>query len=74
MDAGRTDLHASIDTTGRTADRRADFEDVYGDWSMLRDRVLGDARCGPPRAATSRSALRAAERDPAGLSDAHAWR
>ena len=25
--AGRTDLHASIDTEGRTTDRRADFDD-----------------------------------------------
>src|ERR1700729_3291055 len=29
---GRTDLHVSIDTTGRTDDRRADFAEVYGDW------------------------------------------
>ena len=32
---GRTDLHATVDTTGRTADRRSDFDDVYGDWSAL---------------------------------------
>ena len=32
---GRTDLHASVDTTGRTDDRRSDFDDVYGDWSAL---------------------------------------
>ena len=34
--AGRTDLHASIDTAGRTADRRADFDSVYGDWEEVR--------------------------------------
>jgi len=33
--SGRTDLHASVDTTGRTGDRRSDFDDVYGDWSAL---------------------------------------
>ncbi|WBB77379.1 bifunctional FO biosynthesis protein CofGH [Micromonospora sp. WMMD882] len=32
---GRTDLHASIDTTGRTGDRRGDFDSVYGDWSEV---------------------------------------
>jgi FO synthase len=32
---GRVDLHATIDTTGRTADRRSDFDAVYGDWSAL---------------------------------------
>ncbi|MGH3329621.1 MAG: 7,8-didemethyl-8-hydroxy-5-deazariboflavin synthase CofG, partial [Streptomycetales bacterium] len=37
--AGRTDLHAAIDTEGRRADRRADFDEVYGDWEALRERV-----------------------------------
>ncbi len=32
---GRVDLHASIDTTGRSADRRSDFDAVYGDWSEV---------------------------------------
>lgn len=32
---GRADLHASIDTEGRTDDRRSDFDSVYGDWSSL---------------------------------------
>ncbi|MCW2666137.1 MAG: hypothetical protein JWN57_1099 [Frankiales bacterium] len=32
---GRTDLHASVDTTGRTEDRRSDFADVYGDWTAV---------------------------------------
>jgi FO synthase len=35
----RTDLHASVDTTGRSADRRSDFDDVYGDWSAVREAV-----------------------------------
>ncbi|MCU1601030.1 MAG: Radical domain protein [Frankiales bacterium] len=33
--SGRTDLHATVDTTGRTDDRRSDFDDVYGDWTAL---------------------------------------
>ncbi|MCS7483857.1 bifunctional FO biosynthesis protein CofGH [Umezawaea endophytica] len=32
---GRADLNTSIDTEGRTEDRRSDFETVYGDWSSL---------------------------------------
>src|SRR5215468_5539695 len=32
-DGGRTDLHVTIDTEGRTADRRTDFDDVYGAWA-----------------------------------------
>jgi FO synthase len=31
--AGRVDLHATIDTAGRSAERRTDFDSVYGDWS-----------------------------------------
>ncbi len=34
---GRTDLHAAIDTDGRTDDRRSDFDEVYGDWDALRE-------------------------------------
>ncbi|HUR50980.1 MAG TPA: bifunctional FO biosynthesis protein CofGH [Mycobacteriales bacterium] len=37
--AGRTDLHASVDTTGRSSDRRTDFDDVYGDWQAVRESV-----------------------------------
>ncbi len=36
---GRSDLETSIDTVGRTSDRRGDFDDVYGDWDDLRERV-----------------------------------
>jgi FO synthase len=50
---GRVDLHATIDTTGRTADRRADFDEVYGDWASVADRIPADARrAGPPSPAT----------------------
>ncbi len=68
---GRTDLHTAIDTEGRTADRRTDFDSVYGDWATVAEeakRTGAPQRFDPDVAA----ALRAAERDPAGLSDAHA--
>ncbi|MGE5830400.1 MAG: 7,8-didemethyl-8-hydroxy-5-deazariboflavin synthase CofG, partial [Micromonosporaceae bacterium] len=31
--SGRIDLYASIDTAGRTGERRSDFDSVYGDWA-----------------------------------------
>jgi FO synthase len=115
---GRVDLNTEIDTVGRTSDRRADFDSVYGDWDALRESVLGFAarsartstsgpsvvevrgtsretggssvvevrgtsrETGGPAVVevrgTSRetgegvAALRAAERDPAGLTDEQA--
>jgi FO synthase len=78
--SGRTDLHVTIDSQGRTADRRGDFEDVYGDWAEIAGRIEPAARRGG-RAATPAparlrdevaAALRSAERDPAGLTDAEA--
>ena len=36
---GRTDLHTEVDSTGRTHDRRADFDTVYGDWDEVRATV-----------------------------------
>ncbi len=68
--SGRTDLHRTIDTSGRTNDRRDDFDEVYGDWDALPDRV--DHVAVPQLPEEVKSALRAAESDPAGLSDAHA--
>ena len=41
--SGRTDLHTTIDSTGRTADRRADFAEVYGDWAEVA-RIAPQAR------------------------------
>ncbi len=79
--SGRTDLHASIDTTGRSGDRRADFDSVYGDWESLREQVAPPGLVAGAGATSSTSgpvpgegwdALRAAEREPAGLSDAEA--
>jgi FO synthase len=89
--SGRTDLHVTIDTTGRTADRRDDFAEVYGDWAEVATRIDPAARRADGQPGTARrpgqpaegrtapimrpevrAALRAAERDPAGISDAEA--
>ncbi|NLU79414.1 bifunctional FO biosynthesis protein CofGH [Micromonospora sp. HNM0581] len=43
---GRTDLHTTIDTAGRTDDRRGDFDHVYGDWAE----VAAKAAVPPARA------------------------
>jgi FO synthase len=68
---GRSDLHETVDTEGRTGDRRSDFEDVYGDWGILRDKVARDAQ--PERLSSDiAAALRAAELNPSGLSTGHA--
>ncbi|MEU6713137.1 bifunctional FO biosynthesis protein CofGH [Nonomuraea sp. NPDC046802] len=42
LSAGRVDLHVEVDTSGRTHDRRDDFDNVYGDWDALRDRLAPD--------------------------------
>lgn len=69
--SGRADLHTAIDSEGRSTDRRSDFEDVYGDWGVLREKVAADAR--PERLSSDvAAALRAAELDPSGLSTDHA--
>ncbi|WP_171172307.1 bifunctional FO biosynthesis protein CofGH [Streptomyces sp. I05A-00742] len=69
--SGRTDLHRTIDSEGRTGDRRADFDEVYGDWEALREaaapgmvpeRLDGDVR----------AALGQAADDPTRLTDAEA--
>ncbi|WP_448613685.1 bifunctional FO biosynthesis protein CofGH [Modestobacter sp. URMC 112] len=71
---GRTELHVEVDTVGRTGDRRSDFDAVYGDWAELREATVA-ARDGRSTAISVgdpavRAALRHAESDPAGLSDA----
>ncbi|MEU1009025.1 bifunctional FO biosynthesis protein CofGH [Streptomyces sp. NPDC005890] len=68
---GRTDLHTSIDTEGRTGDRRADFDEVYGDWEALREAAAPGM--APERIdADVREALRTAAGDPTRLTDAEA--
>ncbi|HUR50861.1 MAG TPA: bifunctional FO biosynthesis protein CofGH [Mycobacteriales bacterium] len=54
---GRTDLHATVDTTGRSSDRRTDFDDVYGDWDAVRAAVPAPVqRLGSDVAAVLRKA------------------
>ncbi|MEV1202707.1 bifunctional FO biosynthesis protein CofGH [Microbispora rosea] len=68
---GRADLHTAVDAEGRTGDRRADFDSVYGDWDALRERLPSGGRDGAVRADV-REALRQAEADPARLTDEQA--
>src|SRR5699024_4050784 len=70
--SGRTDLHTAIDSEGRTTDARSDVGEAFGNWDVIRARAteLGAAALEPERAdADVVAALRAAERDPAGLGD-----
>ncbi|AOR33729.1 7,8-didemethyl-8-hydroxy-5-deazariboflavin synthase [Streptomyces fodineus] len=68
---GRTDLHRTIDTEGRTGDRREDFDEVYGDWEALREAAVPGM--APERIDTDvRQALRTAADDPTKLTDAEA--
>ena len=79
--SGRTDLHVTIDTTGRTHDRREDFAEVYGDWDEIAERTgfPAPAQAARPagreaapailRPGETAAALRQAERDPAALTD-----
>ncbi|MEU6096695.1 bifunctional FO biosynthesis protein CofGH [Streptomyces sp. NPDC047079] len=69
--SGRTDLHRTIDTDGRTGDRRDDFDEVYGDWQALREAAAPGM--APERIdADVRAALRTAADDPTRLTDAEA--
>ncbi len=58
--SGRTDLFVTIDTTGRTRDRRDDFAEVYGDWDEVAERTgaraSGPGSGGPGAGGTARSA------------------
>ncbi|GGW58569.1 bifunctional FO biosynthesis protein CofGH [Streptomyces xantholiticus] len=65
---GRTDLHRTIDTEGRTHDRRDDFDHVYGDWDALREAAAPGMV--PQRIDTDvKAALRTAAHDPTRLTD-----
>ncbi|MEV1291283.1 bifunctional FO biosynthesis protein CofGH [Pseudonocardia sp. NPDC049635] len=68
VSSGRTDLNSTIDTSGRTEDRRGDFGSVYGDWdeiaaelaeqrSRAPERLDGDVRAGLDLAASDPAAL-----------------
>ena len=68
---GRTDLHSAIDTEGRRSETRSDLDNAFGDWESIRDLVGELAARVPERVNTDvAAALRSAERDPAGCSDA----
>ncbi|GAA3739912.1 bifunctional FO biosynthesis protein CofGH [Micromonospora maritima] len=66
---GRTDLHVTIDVTGRTEDRRGDFDSVYGDWTEVANKITRPV--GVPGSggadADLRAGLRLAADDPAAL-------
>ncbi|NMH99069.1 bifunctional FO biosynthesis protein CofGH [Pseudonocardia acidicola] len=67
---GRVDLNSSIDTTGRTADRRGDFDSVYGDWDELRSELAAQQQTAPQRLASDvRAGLALAASAPAALLD-----
>ncbi|MDQ3052688.1 MAG: bifunctional FO biosynthesis protein CofGH [Actinomycetota bacterium] len=64
---GRVDLQRGVDEQGRSADRRSDFDEVYGDWQEVATRIDGGA---PQRLdADVRAALHRAQDDPSGLTD-----
>lgn len=76
--SGRTDLHRAIDTEGRAAGRRADFDEVYGDWDALRELAASPPPASPASPAATpverlgageREALSVAAADPTRLSD-----
>ncbi|MFE1971883.1 bifunctional FO biosynthesis protein CofGH [Streptomyces hygroscopicus] len=69
--SGRTDLHHTIDTEGRTGDRREDFDEVYGDWEALREAAAPGM--APSRVdADVKAALSRAADDPTRLTDPEA--
>ncbi|HTY72503.1 MAG TPA: bifunctional FO biosynthesis protein CofGH [Actinomycetes bacterium] len=84
---GRVDLFATVDTTGRTGDRRGDFDEVYGDWTSVSDaasaasavvarsaveRLDGDVRAALALAADDPAALAASGRESLALALFHA--
>ncbi|WP_411742199.1 bifunctional FO biosynthesis protein CofGH [Rhodococcus sp. IEGM 1343] len=66
--SGRVDLNTEIDTQGRNTETRSDLANAFGDWDSIREQVRDLA--GLERVDRDLvSALTAAEKDPAGLSD-----
>ncbi|MDQ0284414.1 bifunctional FO biosynthesis protein CofGH [Rhodococcoides fascians] len=66
--SGRVDLNTEIDTEGRNTETRSDLSNAFGDWDSIREQVRDLA--GLERVDRDLvSALTAAEKDPAGLSD-----
>lgn len=72
---GRTDLHRTIDTEGRTGDRRTDFDAVYGDWEALREtarELSGDAAAPAASGGAGSGGPAPAPADPGGPASAPA--
>jgi FO synthase len=68
--SGRVDLHRGVDEEGRSADRRGDFDEVYGDWQEVATRLPAQVGgVAVPAGSDVRTALRKAHVDPAGCSD-----
>ncbi len=68
---GRTDLNTAIDGEGRRGEARSDMQTAFGDWNSVRLRAGELIARAPARLDTDvAAALRCAERDPAGCSDA----
>jgi FO synthase len=68
---GRSDLASAIDTEGRRTATRSDLGSAFGDWESIRDRVGELNARAPERIDTDvASALRSAEKNPGGCSDA----
>ncbi|HZJ07397.1 MAG TPA: bifunctional FO biosynthesis protein CofGH [Nocardioidaceae bacterium] len=73
--SGRIDLHTAIDDEGGRTETRGDFDVAYGDWQVLREQATEQREQGsaPQRIdGEVLDALTAAERDPAGVTDAQA--
>jgi FO synthase len=69
--SGRVDLNSEIDVTGRNTVHRSDLGSAFGDWDTVREQVLALGENAPVRLDSDvLSALRSAERDPGGCSDA----
>jgi len=65
---GRINLHVEVDTTGRTSDRRSDFDAVYGDWSEVAAHAARTGAGAAPRLDSDLLVgLRLAGSDPAAL-------
>ncbi len=73
VESGRIDLHATIDTTGRSTDRRSDFDTVYGDWVRVAEHARTTSSAPAVRSPASpvdsevAAALRLAESRPSAL-------
>ena len=73
--SGRTDLFATIDTEGRTGDRRGDFDSVYGDWDEVAAHISAEAvatgagKVVPRVESDVLAGLKLAAEDPAALLD-----